>query len=83
MALGLTPGPDLDWHGAAARERDTGQVPAPAGLCCSHVGPPVSTARAAHRQQALLMIPRHTRPLDGLRLSGLVSQAWDARLCTK
>lgn len=29
------------------------------------------------------MILGHTRPLDGLGLSGLGSQAWDARLCTE
>lgn len=42
MALGLTPGPDLDWHGTAARERDTSQVPAP----------PASAAAASARPRA-------------------------------
>lgn len=54
MALGLTPGPDLDWHGTAARERDMGQMPAPpASAAAVSARPPSSTAQEPRRASRL------------------------------
>lgn len=52
-------------------------MPATTGLCGSPPPPPRAGPGTPHHRQALLAIPEHTHPLDGLGPSGLGSQTWD------